>query len=46
MEIVILKIYSVFKKKVIKNLILQTTKTWKKNEIGEILDNIKFIKKF
>lgn len=29
-----------------KNLILQTAKTWKKNEIGEILDNIKFIKKF
>lgn len=29
-----------------KNLILQTAKTWKKNETNEILDNIKFIKKF
>lgn len=28
------------------NLILQSAKTWKNNEIGEILDNIKFIKKF
>ncbi len=40
-------LFSILKKKGYKkNLILQTAKTWKKNEIGEILDNIKFIKKF
>ena len=27
------------------NLILQTAKTWKNNEIAEILDNIEFLRK-
>ena len=41
------KLFKVLKsKKYNNNLILQTAKTWKNNEVGEILDNIKFIKKF
>ena len=40
-------LFSVLKKKGYKKyLILQTAKTWKNNEVGEMLDNIKFIKKF
>ena len=34
------------KKRYNNNLILQTAKTWKNNEVEEILDNIKFLKKF
>lgn len=41
-----LKLFKFLKKIEYKhNLILQSAKTWKNNEIGEILDNIKFIKK-
>ncbi len=41
------KLFKIIKKSGYKeNLILQTAKTWKKNEIGEIIDNINFIKKF
>ena len=41
------ELFKILKKKRYKNnLILQTAKTWHNREVEEILDNIKFIKKF